>query len=161
MKMRAIAALVAILALGVGSMPALAGPNGGQDQFACIGDVPSTNPANTDFGRCAGPVRSQFGGVILDIGIHVYARLSGLTAGGITTAEFYVRGWEQIAAMGYTVADSYSPVANVVNGSMVRPTGALLDIRRVNIAFPSCQPDPLIGGTFVFLGAATGQVIGG
>ena len=153
--MRAIVALVAVFALGVGAVPAVAGPDGAIDLFGTIADIPSTLPENTDFGRCSGATRLQFGGAIIDITVHVYARLRGASDAGITGAEFYVRGWEEIAARGYTLTESFNPAAVFELGAMSKPSGLLGNVRRLNIVFTTCTPDPLIGGDFVFLGAIT------
>jgi hypothetical protein len=160
--MRAIAALVAALALCAAYGPAFAGPDGGGDQFATIGDIPSTDPSNTDFGRCSGPTRSQFGGVIRDIAVHVYARLGGMTANGITGAEFYIHGWEQIAAMGWTVAEFFTSGASP-SGSMVRAieTSPGVFQRRLNVGWLGCRPDPPVGGDLVFIGGVSAQIVGG
>ncbi len=160
MNLRVIVALIAVLALSSGTRPAFAGPDGAIDLFGTIADIPSALKENTDFGRCSGVTRSQFGGIIIDISVHIYARLRGASAAGITGAEFYVLGWEAIAAQGFTVSESFNPAALFVLGAASKPSGNLGNTRRVNVVFSTCMPNPMIGGEFVFLGAITAQGIG-
>ena len=157
-RARAIIALMLVLALGSGIQRAFAGPDGAIDLFGTIADLPSTLPENTDFGQCSGATRSQFGGLIIEISVHIYARLRGATAAGMTGAEFYVRGWEAIAAQGFTVTESF-PAGALTLGAATRPSGNLSSTRRVNVVFSTCMPNPMIGGDFVFLGAIIAQGI--
>ncbi len=119
------------------------GDCGAVDLFGCIADLPSTNPNSTDFGKCAGP--SAAFGSLRRLAVHVYARLSGASEGGIFGAEnFYLQGWEPFAAVVSVNLPSYAIVAV---GSMTSPSNSS---RAFTIGFSSCQDS---ANNFVFLGA--------
>ncbi|UCE02013.1 MAG: hypothetical protein JSW67_12215 [Candidatus Latescibacterota bacterium] len=70
--------------------------------------------------------------------IHVYARLAGSAAAGITGAEFFVQGVEGLLDAGFDASVTANPEATVVWGSPIQTSGSTED-RRYNIAFPECM----------------------
>jgi len=73
--------------------------------------------------------------------LHVIAKLNGMTAAGITSAEFRL---EFSNTAGYFLTFTPNPLANLVLGSPTDDNPAANDQGKgLNIAFPICQPDPI------------------
>jgi hypothetical protein len=73
--------------------------------------------------------------------LHVIAKLNGQTAAGITGAEFRL---EFSNAAGYFLTLTPNPLANLVLGNPTDDNPAANDQNKgVNLAFPTCQPDPI------------------
>jgi hypothetical protein len=75
--------------------------------------------------------------------VHVLARLENATAGGITGAEFRIR-MSPAPGSGWFLIWSINPAAqNTSIGNPIDDTpDDLSDPKGMNLAFPTCQPDP-------------------
>ncbi len=117
-----------------------------QDGSLMLFHATSDDPADTDFTRINGEWIID-AGVVYTQYVHVYTRLSGATANGITGAEFYLDGVEAALDAGFDAWVTPNPLLTADFGSPIVPSGEQQE-RRYNIVFNTCQ-----AGTngFVFL----------
>jgi len=93
--------------------------------------------------------------------LHVIARLVNETAGGITGAEFRIRVSPAFGTTWFLIWNINPAAAGTSIGNPIDETpDDLMDPRGVNVAFPTCQPDPASLG-FVSLGTITAINSGG
>ena len=93
--------------------------------------------------------------------VHVIARLVNATAGGITGAEFRIRVNPAPLGTWFLIWNVNPAAAGTSIGNPMDETpDDLTDPKGVNIAFPTCQPDPVSLGV-VSLGTITAINAGG
>lgn len=143
--MRIICAFILVLSLC--SASARAGINGSIDLFP-YGIDPSTGDRTTpDFGACQATVTTLPGG-LQRLSFGVYARLSGATLAGISGAQCYLQGLEtgvpDQLPTGW-LKNVEIPVDAFAVGSIMDPnTANPVTYRLWALAFPVCQPGPLV-----------------
>jgi len=93
--------------------------------------------------------------------LHVIAKLENATAGGITGAEFRIRVNPAPGATWFLIWNINPAAGQTSIGNPIDPTpDDLTDAQGINLAFPSCQPDPASLGA-ISLGTITAINSGG